>query len=261
MTKRDTDETPWPIFVISLAAAQERRRAISAQLQALGLPFVLFDAIDARQGVPPEYEALIDREGTQRNLGRPMSPGEYGCALSHLLVYRRICNEGLPGAIVLEDDAIVGPTFKSFVDQQAYRSAPFIQLDHKNARIWTLRPPVHHCDDFTIRQQVALSWLATGYSLRRDVACRIAEAGLPVRTVADWPEVVRQMEPFCAVPRVVDHPSAAEDISLIDAERAPLQAARQQERAADPAPPRWQRYGSRAYWRHKFVKLTSRRVS
>lgn len=135
------DETPWPIFVISLAAAQERRRAISAQLQALGLPFILFDAIDARQGVPPEYEALIDRAGTQRNLGRPMSSGEYGCALSHLLVYRRICEEGLPGAIVLEDDAVVGPAFKSFVDQQAYRSAPFIQLDHLHARIWAFRPP------------------------------------------------------------------------------------------------------------------------
>ncbi|MBW0158882.1 glycosyltransferase family 25 protein [Sedimentimonas flavescens] len=255
------DETPWPIFVISLAAAQERRRAISAQLQALGLPFILFDAIDARQGVLPEYEALIDREGTQRNLGRPMSPGEYGCALSHLLVYRRICEEGLPGAIVLEDDAVVGPTFKSFVDQQAYRSAPFIQLDHLHARVWAHRPPVHRCDSFAIRQQVAPSWLTTGYPLRCDVAHRIAEDGLPVRRVADWPEVARQMVACCTVPRVVDHPPLHQDSSFLEAERARLQAARAQERAANPAAPRWQRFGRRDYWRRKLIKITSRRVS
>ena len=261
MTKRDHDETPWPIFVISLAAAPERRRAISAQLEALGLPFTLFDAIDARQGVPPEYEPLIDRVGTQRNLGRPMSPGEYGCALSHLLVYRRICDEGLPGAIVLEDDAVVGPAFRSFVDQQAYRSAPFIQLDHLHARIWTHRPPVFRGEDFAIRRQVGPSWLTTGYSLRRDVACRIAEDALPVRRVADWPEVVRQIASFCTVPRVVDHPPLHQDSSFIDAERAPLQAARLRERAALPPPPRWLRFGRRAYWRRKLIKIASRQVS
>lgn len=103
----------WPVLVISLPDEVQRRSAIAAQLAALSIPFEFVDAIDGRSGLPAEFEARIDRARTQRVLGRPMSEAEYACALSHMRVYERIVAEKLAGAIVLEDDAIVGSARRS----------------------------------------------------------------------------------------------------------------------------------------------------
>ena len=82
------NEPGWPILVISLQDAAERRAAVSRQLDALGLPFEFRDAIDGRSGLPAAYESQLDRPGTEAHFGRQMSDGEYACALSHLAAYR-----------------------------------------------------------------------------------------------------------------------------------------------------------------------------
>ena len=104
----------WPIFVVSLEIATQRRSEIAAQLQDAGLAFSFVDAIDGRTTLPAEWESRIDRDGAARHYGYPMSDSEFACALSHQLVYARILEEGLPGAVVLEDDAILTSEFAAF---------------------------------------------------------------------------------------------------------------------------------------------------
>ncbi len=139
MTVPASQSPDWPIFVVSLADAAERRSAITAQCAALGLEPIIVDATDGRKGLPADCEAAVDRQGARARAGRMVTDAELACALSHHRVYRRIVEEGLPGAIVLEDDAILTPLFAEFLKGKGYLAADFVQLDHQDARVWYRR--------------------------------------------------------------------------------------------------------------------------
>lgn len=193
---------PWPIFVISLADQTRRRASIEGQLQALGLPYTMVDAVDGRNGLPPVCELIIDRAGTLPRMRRRMSDAEYACALSHLMVYRSLVDRGLPGAIILEDDAQLAPGFSDFVHARAYARADIVKLDHRRALVWTWwRLPL--CPGFTGYRMTRKSGLLTGYSVSRRAARRLLAGGLPVRMHADWPIDVSLMNSFVASPRLV----------------------------------------------------------
>ena len=105
------NNTAWPIFVISLKDATERRENITKQLNDCNLPFSIMDAIDGRKGLPAPFEPMVDRDPSRSRISRGLTDGEFACALSHMAVYRHVVENNLPGAIVLEDDAILTPLF------------------------------------------------------------------------------------------------------------------------------------------------------
>ncbi|WP_427939396.1 glycosyltransferase family 25 protein [Achromobacter marplatensis] len=79
--------------MISLPDCADRRRRISGCLDGLGLSFDFVDAVDGRNGIPDEFESMIDREGGAAVIPfseppriRPLTDSEFGCALSHILV-------------------------------------------------------------------------------------------------------------------------------------------------------------------------------
>lgn len=90
------------VFVISLARAPERRAAMLAHLQSLGVACELVDAVDGRTLPESELQRLVAP-------GRQMHPGAVGCYLSHLAVYERMRERRLDVALVLEDDARLHP--------------------------------------------------------------------------------------------------------------------------------------------------------
>jgi glycosyl transferase, family 25 len=104
-----------PVFVISLARAADRRAAISARLQALDVPFTLFDAVDGHAMSEEEATKLAPR---RHRLTRrmPLTRTEVAITASHLGVLRRIADEALPFACVLEDDAVPDESFGAFLD-------------------------------------------------------------------------------------------------------------------------------------------------
>lgn len=104
-----------PVFVISLARAPDRRAAIRARLEALGVPFVLFEAVDGHAMSEEEATRLAPR---RHRLTRrmPLSRTEVAITASHLGVLRRVAEEQLPFACVLEDDAKPDASFPEFLD-------------------------------------------------------------------------------------------------------------------------------------------------
>lgn len=245
----------WPIFVISLTDAAERRRAISAQLSALAVEFEILDAVDGRRGVPAEYEPMIDRAGTLATLGRAMTGGEYACALSHLAIYQRILDEDLPGAVVLEDDAVLGPAFRAFLHQKAYNLADLIQMDHFQARVWRFGGRHRIDPGVTLARWSQNSYLTTGYSISRKGAKYILDHALPLRRTADWPCDLLDISPLLTLPRIVDHPEAIAANSSLLAERevvlgTPSKAVK------DP-----RRFLQGDYWRRWIIKRLTKRVS
>ncbi len=202
-----TADTAWPIFVISLTDAQRRRAPLLGQLAAMRLDCEVVAAIDGRRGLPPEYEARIDRAATERNLGRRMADAEYACALSHNLVYRRVLDESLPGAIVLEDDAILQPGFAEFVASGAYRSCDLILLDYGTAHVWPFSSRMLTPDARAGRVSMSPQ-LTTGYGVSAHGCSYLAGKSQPISGTADWPCDIAGLGALAAYPRLVDHPAS-----------------------------------------------------
>ncbi len=98
------------IFVLTLARASERQRHVERCLAGLDYRFhVGADAatLDLRA---LEREGTYDPARARRvsRLGRPLTPGEIGCALSHRQIYEQTVRHGWSRVLVLEDDA--GPS-------------------------------------------------------------------------------------------------------------------------------------------------------
>jgi GR25 family glycosyltransferase involved in LPS biosynthesis len=91
-------------FVVSLARDTERRAAFHAQADAAGLDgWHWFDAIDGKAGhLQAHAPSWHGRPG--REVHWPLLPGEVGCALSHIAIWRTMRGLMTNSLCVLEDD-------------------------------------------------------------------------------------------------------------------------------------------------------------
>ncbi|MDF1729778.1 MAG: glycosyltransferase family 25 protein, partial [Sulfitobacter sp.] len=123
-----------PIYILSLEGAQ-RFAALAEALEARGLAYEVIWGIDGRTRLPQEHEHRVDRTGAEARMGRPMTDGEFACALSHRKIYERIAAGDAPSAIVLEDDA--DPSLPFFDLGPALVDPPcgLLLFDHKNTYV------------------------------------------------------------------------------------------------------------------------------
>ena len=104
-----------PIFVINLARDAERRRLMAGALDALGLAAEFVPAVEGR-ALSAADRAAYDPARALRHCGAEMLPNELGCYLSHYRLYQRIVAEGLPAAVVMEDDLRLEPSLPAVLD-------------------------------------------------------------------------------------------------------------------------------------------------
>ena len=244
----------WPIIVLSLENDDERRRPLLERLDAMALRYEVFFGVDGRRGLSPQWQSEIDRGAAKKNVGRPLTDGEFACALSHREIYKRILNEGWGGAIVLEDDAIVGPQFETFVRSEAYRTVTILLLDHSHARVrgraTELIPGVE-------MHRLSLSpSLANAYSISRTTAHRLAKANTPVCNVADWPFDISLLSGAVLVPQIVEHPDPSLGVSHLRADRQKTASSRRSIEETKPM-----RFFSIPFLKRWLLKRASRRVS
>lgn len=104
-----------PIFVISLPESTDRRAAMTAQMERLGLDFTFIDAVDGRKLdmlAQPEYDAAK----RLAFFGLHLKGGEWGCLLSHKKIYEKMIAGNLECAVIFEDDALIDPRFSDVLN-------------------------------------------------------------------------------------------------------------------------------------------------
>jgi glycosyl transferase family 25 len=87
-------------YVINLASSSDRRAHITAELRKTGLDYEIFTAVDGRD-LDLSDSGIIDPSFTA---GVALAAGTIGCALSHIGIYKKIIEDELDKALVLEDD-------------------------------------------------------------------------------------------------------------------------------------------------------------
>ncbi len=211
----------WPIWVISLPGASERRAATRAQLEAQGLPFTFLDAVDGRKRLPARYEDLVDRPGTIAHLGYAMSDAEYACAVSHQLAYKKLVDEDWPGAVILEDDVLLTEKFRTFYDTRGYEAAPLIQLFYFDAVV--RKTGQRSTAAARLVRLVSTAWMTVGYSISAEAAAKLRAHALPLRGYADWPcDTGGLIGHYVTEPRIVFHADPASSQSTIQDSRQGL---------------------------------------
>lgn len=169
----------WPVFVISLKRAADRRASCRRALNRIGLDFEFFDAIEGARLGDDELEAAYDAEKNARQYKRPLSRPEIGCYLSHYTLWRRIVDRNLEGAVILEDDFEADASLKKVVDEIGCAS-----LNGALVKLFARKP----CMGLTVaplkeqRRLVApnrVPGLTLGYALDRTAAAMLLANALP----------------------------------------------------------------------------------
>lgn len=169
------------IKVISLRNSARRRDSIRRQFEKLETPFEFFDAItpgDARHHVRG-----YDRREFFRNCGRYATETEIACYASHLVLWRRCADEGLP-YLILEDDARLDSTFQAgfLAATSQIRKLGFIRVSLPRIKTPLL---IGHLGPFDIQYCRRAPLLALGYAIAPLSAKRLAHAAAIVEEPVD----------------------------------------------------------------------------
>lgn len=103
------------IWMINLDNAEERYTRMSEQLNAMGLSFNRFAAIDGKTQAG-NLKAQVDKPFYERYMGQQILPGKIGCYFSHLAVWKKLVESGAPIGLILEDDVVFHEDFGTALD-------------------------------------------------------------------------------------------------------------------------------------------------
>lgn len=210
----------WPIFIISLPDAKERRSPLKKTLETAGLRYEIFYAVDARKGVPDKYKNMVDVSGMKERFGRQMSDPEIGCALSHISVYKEIVRRQLPGALVLEDDTLWSDAATALLRKLEPGEIDFLQLDYGWADIWRLIPAKRSgVAGIKFKRLAKNAGLANSYVISKYAAKYLINESSPICFPADWPCDLRPLRPMVCCPRVSRQSHAEQGNSYLESGR------------------------------------------
>ena len=100
-----------PVFVLNLAHNTERKKYMQDILKNIPIQYAFFPAVYGKE--IKNIDEVYDSKKTLKILHRVLNAGEIGCALSHRLIYKKMIDENMAQALILEDDVSLSPDFYS----------------------------------------------------------------------------------------------------------------------------------------------------
>ena len=145
-----------PIFIINLPECSERRQSMLAEFSKYNVPVHFFEGKNGKILTEKEILELVNLDKVQKNYNRPLSKGEIGCSISHLKLYKKMIDENIMHAIILEDDVKINDNFldvysdlsklapKNYIikTDTSVRNGLFSLFGCKNLKKTTLKKPV-----------------------------------------------------------------------------------------------------------------------
>lgn len=96
-----------PVWIINLKRDTERLQFMQEQMQRLRIDYRVIEAVDGRS-LAEDEKTPYSKSIALRDFGRELTPGEIGCALTHIKIWKLILDEGIEEALILEDDVHIG---------------------------------------------------------------------------------------------------------------------------------------------------------
>jgi GR25 family glycosyltransferase involved in LPS biosynthesis len=212
-----------PVVVISLIRSRDRRAAIKAQLEAIGLPFTFFDAIDGNSMTAEQAMAAF-RRPNPRYYETCLWPSELGNIMSFRLVCEGIARGVDEFVCVLEDDVTLDHEVRNLLNNTALRVLPqfdVLRLQHTSHR-WL---PVASQSRLTLRAPFRPTTGMYAQIFTRagaaKVAAALADPWMPSDMTVFSDGIVCDLRVLEVDPPLAFHPSPQYDYSTIDPDGAP----------------------------------------
>ncbi len=197
-----------PTFVINLKRSSERRKYIENHLKSKNIQYELIEAVDGKKFTQKQIEAVTNEEGinTIQRYNQGYNPsndkkktialtrGTLGCALSHIQIFKRIVNQSLPYALILEDDALIEDGFDNDFLDSLPQSWDVLLLGYRINN--NLPPEPAPCsfwrrykkDNFVIAKPAIklLLYGTHGYIVSQQGANRLLKLTHPLKRAIDW---------------------------------------------------------------------------
>ena len=174
-------------YVINLARSTDRRAHITAELKKTGMDYEIMTAVEGRE-VDLSDRTIIDPALTYVT---QFLTGTAGAALSHLNAYRKIVEDGLDVALVLEDDVVLPADLGSLADAVANHltGAEIALLSYGSYRSCNLSPEgsVQLPSSRLLALPIEIRTVNSGgaYIITREACERMIKCVLPARVNPD----------------------------------------------------------------------------
>ena len=104
-----------PVYVISLKSSVGRKKHITESLNNSGIPYTIIEAVNGSMLNDQELQKICSGIFESGFYTRYLLKGEIGCVLSHFSLYRKMIDENMEIACILEDDAAIADNFKDLL--------------------------------------------------------------------------------------------------------------------------------------------------
>lgn len=167
-------QTDLKIWLINLDHANTRRSQMSDRLNALGLDYERFSAVDGNLR-SNEFMSTVDVTYYERFMGQRLLPGKVGCYFSHLAVWELLSKSTAKIGLILEDDAVF---YEDFLDalELAMAGADHWDLLRLNSTRASMPIPQGRLGPYHLNAYLGRFTGNGCYLLHRDVAQRLVPA-------------------------------------------------------------------------------------
>ena len=118
------------IYVINLKSATEKRETMKNTLDQYTTDYIFFDAINGKELKNSEYKINLNWMNPWDNTHTTY--GEVGCALSHYTLWKKMVDENIEQALILEDDIVINnPDFISIIEKIPISAYDLIYVGRK----------------------------------------------------------------------------------------------------------------------------------
>lgn len=197
-------------FYINRDGDTDRRRTFEARARAVGLSFERVAAVTPSEG---DAARAQERPFLRRPRGwTPLTPGEVGCLLSHRRIWRIVVDEGLPWAVVAEDDVHFAETTAALLERlpALAEGADLVKLETYLDDVEIGRTGIRILDEFFLKRLHSKHVGSAGYAISLDGARRLIghteRYVSPVDLLMFDPDldtgldlVVLQLDPACCI--------------------------------------------------------------
>lgn len=116
-------------FVVNLAKHIDRMASIDSQLKNLGIEYERIEAVYGKALSKMERRRDYRLFRAWLIYGRALSDGALGCSLSHVAIYKKMVEQNIEKALILEDDVLIDSCANSVIA----RVDKFLDVKRKQA--------------------------------------------------------------------------------------------------------------------------------
>ncbi|MDB5714324.1 MAG: glycosyl transferase [Sphingomonadales bacterium] len=171
-------------YVINLDRSPERMAFVERRFGDLGLGFTRITATDGNLLSSADLKTFADQR--PRDGKRGWRPGQIGCLMSHLEVWRHVAAAEQPYGLVAEDDVHLSDALPAFAATSEWipPDAEIIRLETTGQWL-SLGSVARKFQGRTVRRVRSAAWATGAYVIHRDAAARLLSINLALHGPVD----------------------------------------------------------------------------